>query len=163
MGAALGPPTILIRAATVADLPVLRALFAQLQATPPWRDEQEPAARALMEATMADPDRDLLVAEADGRVVAMLDVVIVRNLSHGLRPWATFENLAVDPAHRRRGIARALIGRATDIARERGCYKAQFLSGATRVEAHRVYEAAGFDFPVRGFRRYLEDVGAGDR
>lgn len=120
-------------------------------------------ARALVEAFAGDPDRELLVAEADGRVAAMIDVVIVRNFSHGLRPWATFENLAVDPSFRRGGIARALIERATAIARERGCYKAQFLSGATRVEAHRLYEATGFDFPVRGFRRYLDDVEHGDR
>jgi GNAT superfamily N-acetyltransferase len=150
--------SVLVREAAVTDLDALRDLFVHLQPVRPWREDQDAQARAMLAAIVADPNRRLLVAEVDGAVAGMIDVIVVPNLNRDLRPWVTMENLAVAPAYRRRGLARALVGQGVEVAKSLGCYKVQFQSGARRTQAHALYESMGFDFPVRGFRRYLVDV-----
>jgi GNAT superfamily N-acetyltransferase len=140
------------------DLPRILELFGHLQPSRAWREDQDADAERLFATMLADPARHPLVAEVDGTVAGMLDVIIISNLSRDLSPWATFENLAVDPAYRRRGIARGLMREARDIAIAHGCYKAQFVSGMGRRDAHRIYDSIGFDHPVRGWRRYLKEV-----
>lgn len=149
---------VLFRRAREGDLPRVLALFGYLQPRRAWREDQDGDAARLFASMVADPARHLLVAEVDGRVAGMLDVIIISNLSRDLSPWATFENLAVDPAFRRRGIARGLLLHARDVAVANGCYKAQFVSGMGRKDAHRIYDGIGFDHPVRGWRRYLKEV-----
>lgn len=149
---------VLFRRARRDDLPRILELFGHLQPQRAWREEQDDDAARLFAAMVDDPARHLLLAEVDGTVAGMLDVIIISNLSRDLSPWATFENLAVDPAFRRRGIARGLMLHARDVAVANGCYKAQFVSGMGRRDAHRIYDAIGFDYPVRGWRRYLKEV-----
>jgi ribosomal protein S18 acetylase RimI-like enzyme len=149
---------VLFRRAREDDLPRVLELFGHLQPQRGWREDQDADAARLFAEMVADPSRHLLVAEADGVVAGMLDVIIISNLSRDLSPWATFENLAVDPAFRRRGIARGLLLHARDVAVAHGCYKAQFVSGMGRKDAHRIYDGIGFDYPVRGWRRYLKEV-----
>jgi len=79
----------------------------------------------------------------------------MENLTRGGRPWAGIENLVVDAESRREGIASALIQTALDLAREVGCYKVQLVSHERRSAAHDLYRRAGFEVPVRGYRRYL--------
>jgi GNAT superfamily N-acetyltransferase len=95
------------------------------------------------------------VAGRAGAIVGTLDLVLVDNPTHAGAPWACLENVVVAPAARRSGVGRALVESALDLARAAGAYKVQLLSGAGRTDAHALYEAAGFDAPVRGFRRYL--------
>jgi GNAT superfamily N-acetyltransferase len=149
---------VLFRRARRDDLSRILELFGYLQPVRAWREDQDEDAARLLATMVADPSRHLLVAEADGAVAGMLDVIIISNLSRDLAPRATFENLAVDPAFRRRGIARGLMLHGRDVAVANGCYKAQFVSGMGRKEAHRIYDAIGFDHPVRGWRRYLKEV-----
>jgi GNAT superfamily N-acetyltransferase len=58
-------------------------------------------------------------------------------------------DLFVDPAHRRRGLARALLDACVEAARARGCHRLNLESGHQRAEAHRLYETYGFEHAGR--------------
>jgi len=85
-----------IRPATEADLSGLLRLYGQLAEE---RAESQPAgqeesARILAEVH-ADPRHELLVAVINDRLLGTADVVIVPSLTHGGKPWAIVENVAV--------------------------------------------------------------------
>ena len=141
-----------VRAALAEDFGELARLLGYLglgSADPPVAD------RDAFQRTLADQRRMVLVAARDRRLVGTLDLIVVDNVTHAGAPWAAIENVVVDPVERRRGIARAMLDAALELARGVGCYKVQLLSDAQRSEAHAMYEQVGFNYPVRGFRRYL--------
>jgi GNAT superfamily N-acetyltransferase len=142
---------VAVRSAVAGDFDELERLLAFLVGPP---DRPAVGRRAFLRI-LADRRRMVLVAKRDGRLVGTLDLIVVDNVTHGGAPWAGVENVVVDPDERRSGVARALLVSALGLAEGAGCYKMQLLSGAHRADAHGLYEAMGFDAPVRGFRRYL--------
>jgi len=143
-----------VRRADVEDLQALLGLLSQLHEDEPPLGPG-PARLAALDRILSAPGRVLLLAEGEGLAIGTLDLLIVENLTRGGRPWATIENLVVDRAHRRLGAGGALLSAATEIAREAGCYKLQLVSHSRRAGAHALYEQAGFDALVTGFRQYL--------
>jgi GNAT superfamily N-acetyltransferase len=142
-----------VRQASEADIPRILELYEVL--TGERHDLTQHETGPLFKEISAMPGHELLVAEEEGVVVGSMVLLIVPNFSHGALPWAMVENLVVDPAHRRRGIGRALMDYARDRAREAGCYKMQLLSNTKRKEAHRFYKKLGFKTSAYGFRMYL--------
>jgi GNAT superfamily N-acetyltransferase len=143
-----------VRLARAGDLAAVIGLLSMLH--DPGDAEAIPReARTMFERILRQYGRRLLVAEVDGRIVGTTDVLVVENLSRGLRPWAAVENVVVDPQSRRQGVGRALVQAAVDYATECGCYKIQLLSNRKRRDAHAFYRSLGFDAEVEGFRRYL--------
>jgi GNAT superfamily N-acetyltransferase len=151
--------SIRVRAATAADLQPLLGLYAEIAPGDPTR---EPAARAdagpLLDAALAQPGRSLLVAELEGRLAGTADVLVVTNLAHRGAPWAIVENVVVTASLRRRGVGRALLAHAVDVARAAGCYKLQLLSAKHRTEAHAFYRSLGMEPLAEGFRIYFDDT-----
>jgi ribosomal protein S18 acetylase RimI-like enzyme len=113
------------------------------------------AAEALFDAIAAQPGRELLVSEVDGRVVGTVDVLIVPNLTHGGTPWGAVENVVVDQESRGVGVGRSLMDEAVRRCVDAGCYKVQLLSNKRRTQAHEFYRSIGFEAVAEGFRRYL--------
>lgn len=82
-------------------------------------------------------DATLLVAEAEGRVVGYAAC------------WAVLDqgelgNIAVDPAFRRRGIARSLLNAVLDDMRSRGVRSLFLEVRVTNTAAQRLYDEYGF-------------------
>ena len=147
---------MLVRLATASDLSDLLRLYRQLTGDEAGSLAPDSvAAKALFEAIAAQPRRDLLVAEVDGKVVGTLDLLTVANLSHGGSPWGIVENVVVDETSRGRGIGRSLMDEAVRRCRDAGCYKVQLLSNKRRSQAHEFYRSVGFEAVAEGFRRYL--------
>jgi GNAT superfamily N-acetyltransferase len=141
---------VTVRAAGAEDFEEVERLLGHLA------DPLEPGrGRDAFARMLADPRRMVLLATVEGRAVGTLDALVVDNLTHRASPWMGIENVVVEPGSRRRGVGRALVAAAVGLAEGAGCYKVQLLSGEHRAEAHGLYEALGFDAPVRGFRRYL--------
>lgn len=62
------------------------------------------------------------------------------------------EHVITLPEHRGKGIATKTIDAALTFAWDKRCCKVFLLPGATRTEAHRIYESLGFNGDVeRGF------------
>jgi len=149
---------LIIRDVCESDLSSLKFLLSQLRGYVPWEEDQEGKAQQILSDAILNPLRSILIAESEGEPVGTADLTIVENLTRGLKPWGVIENIVVDKHCRSAGIGRELLEAATSVAANHGCYKVELISAAHRVIAHKLYEQAGFDAEVRGYRKYLLDL-----
>ena len=88
----------------------------------------------------------MCLGAAEGeKVLSACTLMILPNLTRGGRPIGFIENVVTEQSFRRQGLARAVLLKAVEIARERACYKLILQSGISRREAHRLYESLGFN------------------
>jgi GNAT superfamily N-acetyltransferase len=142
--------TIIARKAETHDLHGILALYRELR---PHDPELAPAAVEQIFANLLDQNFvHLLVVEADGVLVATCTLAVIPNLANGARSYGLIEHVVTLCAHRGRGYARLVLDHALGLAWSLGCYKVMLLSGAQRLEAHKLYESLGFNGDVeRGF------------
>ncbi len=139
-----------VREAGVGDLSGILALYRELR--PHDTVLPESIAQARLAELVARPDIHLFVCDADGTLAATCMLAIIPNLATAARPFGVIEHVVTLQAHRRRGYAQQVMQHALAHAWSKGCYKVMLLSGAQRPEAHRFYQALGFDGDVeRGF------------
>jgi len=69
------------------------------------------------------------------------------------RRWCEIDQIAVDPAWRRRGVGGALMGAALEAARARGVRDVELSSWAFNTDAHALFRRFGFEPRVVGFER----------
>ena len=101
----------------------------------------QPVSARLTEEFLSDPRHHLAVALVDGEVVGMASAV--HYVHPDKRPQLFINEVGVTPAHRGRGIARALLDELVRIAEELECTEAWVLTDRTNVVAQRLYESAG--------------------
>lgn len=90
----------------------------------------------------ARPAAECLVAEVGDQVVGF--ALYFHNFSTFLaQPGLYLEDLYVQPAHRGRGLGRALLRRLAGLARERGCGRFEWCVLDWNAPAIRFYEAMG--------------------
>lgn len=134
---------MLIREISESDFDSLMELYMQLHDNPfPEKDER---VLGIWQKVLDDEDHHIIVAEEDGRIVSSCVCVIIPNLTHGQRPYAFIENVITDEAYRGRGLARACLDRAAEIAGAEGCYKMMLLTGSKKESTLRFYERAGYN------------------
>jgi GNAT superfamily N-acetyltransferase len=134
----VGVDGIVIRDASDADAPALAGLLAQLgYAT----EAQDIPAR--MAAMRAEPGQHVLVATQAEQVVG-LATVLVRHVILNDAPFARLAALVVAEDRRGRGIGRALVAHAEDVARRAGCNIIEVTSATQRGEAHQFYRRLGY-------------------
>ena len=129
-----------VRYATRADVPAALDL---LLGGRNWDETGVVAAEALLHDRLDDPDKPVLVLEADGRVAG----VALLAFHQALRGWyATLDELAVRAEQRRSGMGRALVDAAAALARARGCARLQ--TAFDEQEAADFLAACGFQAGV---------------
>ena len=110
--------------------------------------------RAALEEIAAGPG-GVLVAERQGAVIGVCQLIVFRHLQqHGGR-CAEIEAVHVHPELRGQGIGHALLRAAIARASELGCYRVQLTSNVARADAHRFYESLGFEATHQGFKLLL--------
>ena len=127
-----------------------------------WRRRQVGPTRPERSSARVRIAGDVLVAEYD-RVVGYVRLRHPGPLRAN-RHVLQINGVAVDPAYRRRGIARALLDAAIDEARSRGARRLTLRVFAPNAAARALYDAAGFE--VEGVLRgeffldggYVDDV-----
>lgn len=141
-----------IRPARVDDAAALVPLFED------WNHAQPEAVIAeRLREWETTPLATVLVAECDGRLAG---VAAVNATPHLARPgrFARLVGLAVSSAHRRRGVGRALVHSAEDLAREWGCHRLELTSTRTRAEAPGFYQALGYRDQSERQARYSREL-----
>ena len=109
------------------------------------------------------PGNDVLVAELDGTVVGMCQLIIFRHIQAGGGRCAEIESMHVHPDVRSHGIGEQLLNAALESPHQAGCYRVQLTSNLQRTDAHRFYVRHGFEPSHVGFKRLLKpdrNVGA---
>ncbi|HVA06537.1 MAG TPA: GNAT family N-acetyltransferase [Acidimicrobiales bacterium] len=145
----------LVRQATTGDLAAIVHLF-ELGALNP--DKEDPRDLAPYAAALTDIDGapgDVLVADVGGEVVGVCQLLVFRHLQARGGLCAEVESVHVRPDWRRQWIGRVLLRAAIDTARDLGCYRIQLTSNTRRPDAHRFYEALGFESSHVGFKLHF--------
>lgn len=86
----------------------------------------------------------LLVVEEDGKVVSSVQMAIIESLTHNVSPFAVVENVVTHINYRNKGYASALLKQATEIAKERRCYKIFLETGSNKESTLNFYRNNGF-------------------
>ncbi|SEB50665.1 GNAT family N-acetyltransferase [Paenibacillus sp. GP183] len=104
-----------------------------------------------------DTNNFLYVYDVDGQVKATVFLSFFLDPMFGLQPYALVENIVVDDSVRGRGIGKKLLDHIDMVCREQNCTKIMLLSNSFRVDAHKFFEANGFNGTVsKGFKKYLQ-------
>ncbi|NPD03985.1 GNAT family N-acetyltransferase [Nocardioides sp. zg-1308] len=144
----LSDRSVTLRRATAGDLPAVVALLSDdpLGATRdgPTVDGGLTPYVTAFEAIDADPAQLLVVAAAEGRVVATMQLSFIPGLSRRGALRAQVEGVRVHADLRGSGLGRAMLTWAVDEARTRGCALVQLTSDKQRTRAHGFYEELGF-------------------
>ena len=138
---------VLIRQATVEDLPDILSLYAQ-----PDMDNNKVTslenAKELFEQFRQYPNYHLYVAcypNADNKIVGTFALLVMHNIGHQGSPSAIVEDVVVSSSHQSQTIVSEMMMHAMDLARQAGCYKLALSSNQKRQRAHAFYESLGFD------------------
>ena len=140
--------SVIVRRGEARDAQAVLALLASL-GRPAVSDDPRGQV-AVYEGHLADDACALFIGEVEG-VAAGVASLWFRPRLNWTTPEAWLPDLFVDPAYRRRGLARALLDACVAEARRRGCHRLVLESGHDRGEAHRLYESYGF---IHGGRAY---------
>jgi ribosomal protein S18 acetylase RimI-like enzyme len=125
------PP--LLRAGTAADIDAVLSLWKRAE-TGPSTTESADDLRWLLER---DPDA-LLLADAEGTIVG--------SLIAGWDGWrGTFYRLAVDPAHRRRGLATEMVGTGEERLHALGAKRLNAIVESEEADAMAFWASAGYE------------------
>jgi ribosomal protein S18 acetylase RimI-like enzyme len=137
----------IVRRAEPRDADAVLALLEAL-GRPPVSEDPEPQRQVFLDHLAFD-DAAVFVAEDEG-VIGVASLWIRPRLNWTV-PEAWIAELYVDPAHRKQGIARALVDACAREATRRGCHRLVLESAHHREDAHAFYEAYGFTHAARRY------------
>ncbi len=136
---------MIIRKAKGTDANELKTLYFEYLTHFPPKEEQDMILwQSMLEKFEQDENMYLLVAEEDGKVVSSVQMAIIEGLTHNVRPFAVIENVVTHADYRNRGFASALLEKASEIARERRCYKVFLETGSNKESTLNFYRNNGF-------------------
>lgn len=141
-------PVALVRLIQEGDLPQLLELYKHLNPDDPVLSIDEKLIAHWREI-LENPGQLYIGAEEDGRLVASCVLVVIPNMTRSARPYGLIENVVTHPDYRRRGLGKAVLQKAVEIAGVKGCYKVMLMTGRREEGTLRFYEEAGF---VRGIK-----------
>jgi GNAT superfamily N-acetyltransferase len=107
------------------------------------------------EAIGRDPNNELVVAELAGRVIGVLQLTFIPNITYRGGWRAQIEGVRVAAEFRSSGIGRKLFEWAIDRARRRDCRLVQLATDKARPDAMRFYESLGFVASHEGMKLQL--------
>ena len=126
-------------------------LYRHLNPTDPPLDDI--TAEERFSVILAQPGMTVLMGFARDIAVATVTTIVVPNLTRGGASYALLENVVTHADHRRRGLGRAVLVHAIELAWQADCYKVLLATGSKRESTLRFYEEAGFE---RAGKTYFE-------
>lgn len=141
---------MIIRKARGTDAQELKVLYFEYLTHFPPKEEQDMKQWAeMLDKFERDENMYLLVAEVDGKVVSTVQMAIIESLTHNVRGFAVIENVVSHGDYRNQGYASALLRRATEIAKERRCYKLFLETGSNKESTLNFYRENGFELDTK--------------
>jgi ribosomal protein S18 acetylase RimI-like enzyme len=110
--------------------------------TPQLSRSKPPPTEVEMGDIVASPATDLFIALSDDNTIIGMATLVTFRLPTGLRAW--IEDVVVDEAARRTGVAETLTQAMLDRSRDQGCVTVDLTSRPAREAANRLYMKMGF-------------------
>ena len=132
---------IRLRPVTEDELPLLAEILAEMDGNAPCPPD---LIRSKWREMQRFPDYVAYFAEVDSEIIGTLSINVFPVLSGDLRAEAIAEAVVIRPHYRSRGLGRAMMRAAMDLAAHKGAYKLALSSNLRRLDAHRFYESMGF-------------------
>jgi GNAT superfamily N-acetyltransferase len=151
-----GAGRVVVRPAAADDVVRLVELLAHGAVGASQEEPSQPAPYLAALAEIAGGPGALLVAEREGEVVGVCQLIVFRHFQGRGGLCAEIESVHVHPDQRGHGIGHILMAAVIARARELGCYRVQLTSNTARSDAHGFYESLGFVPSHRGFKLVLE-------
>ena len=107
------------------------------------------------EAITEDPNNELLVGMACERLVGVLQLSYLPNLTYTGRWRAQIEGVRIARDFRGQGVGRQLLEHAIERARTRDCHLVQLTTDESRPDTLAFYEALGFEASHAGLKLHL--------
>lgn len=125
------------------ELEQLLILYQHLNAADPELTVDQKLIK-LWHEILENPNYYCLVIEADHKIVSSCNLVIIKNLTRGARPYALIENVVTHQDYRKRGYGTAILKNAVEIAKKNNCYKVMLMTGRKDEHVLKFYQDAGF-------------------
>lgn len=150
-----------VRAARPEDWSAVAVLLVELGRGVAAGTAEDPTHRMQFGGHLRRLDSVTLVAEIDGVVVGVVDMEYHQRLGDH-RPQARVNDLVVTERARGAGVGRALLGRAEELARKRGCFRMALVTASWREATIGFYAREGWADYGEWFVKPLTDgVGPG--
>jgi GNAT superfamily N-acetyltransferase len=149
------PEGLVIRRANAHDLG--RAVELLVLGAVPGGPQENPGDLGPYAAALRDvegTEGTVLVAELDGEVIGVCQLIVFRHLQASGGRCAELESVHVHPDHRGSGVGRALVCDAVERARTLGCYRVQLTSRSGAPRRAPLLRGAG----VRAHPRRFQDA-----
>jgi len=141
-----------VEQATINDLESLSELFEELSG------EKTDFIKMTKNFNLMSSDSSyiILVARENDEVLGSVMGIICMDLVKECQPFMVIENVVVKSRFRGKGVGVSLMHQLENIARSRNCYYTMLVSSGYRKDAHKFYEAIGYESGlVQGFKKYL--------
>ena len=132
-----------IRNATVEDWPQVARLLVELGRDVSPSATSNPSYSILFGGHLAQREKRTLVAESGDRLIGFFDMEFRQRLGHP-RPQAWVNDLVVTASARSLGVGKALLDRAEEMARKRGCFRMSLETAGWRERTHAFYGREGW-------------------
>ena len=142
---------ISIRDMIFEDIPRLSEIYRQF-----WNEPSDIVKmQAMFQKLKKDDTYIFLSAVVNGHLIGTVMGIVCDELYGSCRPFLLIENLIVDQAHRRKGVAKALLAELENRAKVRHCHQMILVTEANREDACAFYKANGFQLNNAGFKKKL--------
>ena len=142
-----------MRTAKPQDAALLRPLFESFYGDYLEARTSEAVRRNMKAAASVDT---VLLATVDGRAAGFASLRLIPQLE-AAAPHAELSDLYVADAYRRRGVGRALMRSAEQLAREKGSSRVVLTAGLDNEGARAFYRALGYALFGLTLQRHLEE------
>lgn len=136
--------TIVVREASLSDLPRLLDLYTLLDFAPEKKLSLDDARQRFLKYGTY-PDYRVYIAEAASVIAGTFALIIIDSIAHGGWPFGIVEDVVVAEDWQGKGIGQEMMRFAMLRCKERGCYKLVLSSHLRRASAHKFYESLGFE------------------
>ncbi len=98
----------------------------------------------------------VLGAKINGKLAGSLTGIVCLDLVDDCRPFMLIENVIVLEEYRGQGVGKELIRHIENICVNLNCYYTILVSGIKRKDAHKFYQAMGYELDVvQGFKKFF--------
>lgn len=146
---------IIIRKASVDDIPMLLELLYELGRPRPENDLDIDTFEKLLKSYCEDSDKEIFIAEYDAKIIGMVSMMLLSRLNQ-VNHEMYFPELIVTEKFQNQGIGKKLTNECIKFAKEKKCHRMRLESGIQRKESHLFYKKIGFEQSALSFTKNLE-------